>query len=178
MILDEILDEEEEIAAEREAEAARLGAQILGLPIRELPTLREPVCVTPSTSLWQAIERMNELSVGCVLVEDGGRLCGIFTERDVLTKVVGQDLDLERTCIADFMTREPEVLSPDDRVSFALNKMSVGGFRHVPLVDEQGRPAGVVSMRNIVDYMVELFRTEILNLPPSPRQLLRSREGA
>ena len=105
-------------------------------------------------------------------------MCGIFTERDVLTKVVGKPLDLDRTPVLALMTPDPEVLSPDDRVSFALNKMTVGGFRHVPLVDEQGRPAGVVSMRNIVDYMVELFRTEVLNLPPSPRQLVHAREGA
>jgi CBS domain-containing protein len=177
-MLDEILDEEEEIIAEREAEAARLGAQILGLPIRELPTLREPVCVGPEVSLRRAIELMNESRVGCVLVQKEGRLCGIFTERDVLTKVVGRNIDLDRTAIAEFMTAEPEVLLPDDRVSYALNKMTVGGFRHVPLVDEHGRPAGVVSMRNIVDYMVELFRTEVLNLPPSPRQLVSAREGA
>lgn len=177
-MFDEILDEEDEIAAEREAEAARLGAQILGLPIRELPTLRDPVCVVLDAPLREAVQRMSESNVGCVLVVKEGRLCGIFTERDVLTKVVGKPLDLDRTPVLALMTPDPEVLSPDDRVSFALNKMTVGGFRHVPLVDEQGRPAGVVSMRNIVDYMVELFRTEVLNLPPSPRQLVHAREGA
>lgn len=177
-MFDEMLDEEDEIMAERDAEAARLGAQILGLPIRELPTLRAPVCVELQAPLREAVERMSDSNVGCVLVVEGGRLCGIFTERDVLTKVVGKVVDLERTPLARFMTPDPEVLSPDDRVSFALNKMTVGGFRHVPLVDDEGRPAGVVSMRNIVDYMVELFRTEVLNLPPSPRQLMRAREGA
>jgi CBS domain-containing protein len=121
---------------------------------------------------------MNESGVGCVLVEDNGRLCGIFTERDVLTKVVGQPVDLDREPVERFMTPDPECLSPDDRVSYALNKMAVGGFRHIPLVDDEGRPAGVVSMRNIVDYMVELFRTEVLNLPPLPRQVSRAREGA
>jgi CBS domain-containing protein len=177
-MLEEIFAEEEEIAAEREAEAARLGAQILGLPIRELSTLRPPVCVGRAVSVRSAIDRMNESGVGCVLVEDNGRLCGIFTERDVLTKVVGQPVDLDREPVERFMTPDPECLSPDDRVSYALNKMAVGGFRHIPLVDDEGRPAGVVSMRNIVDYMVELFRTEVLNLPPLPRQVSRAREGA
>ncbi len=176
-MLDEIFSEEEEIQAEREAEAARLGAQVLGLPIKELSTLKPPVCVAQGTSLRVAIERMNESGVGCVLVEDQGRLCGIFTERDVLTKVVGKPFDLDSEQVQTFMTPDPEVLSPDDRVSFALNLMTVGGFRHVPLVDKEGRPAGVVSMRNVVDYMVEVFRTEVLNLPPSPRHLVHSREG-
>ncbi|MCX8073136.1 MAG: CBS domain-containing protein [Candidatus Binatia bacterium] len=176
-MLDEIFAEEEEIQAEREAEAARLGAQILGLPIRELSTLKPAVCLPREATLREAIGRMNASGVGCVLVEDGGRLCGIFTERDVLTKVVGKPIDLDREPVDQFMTPEPETLSPEDRVSFALNLMTVGGFRHVPLVDEAGRPAGVVSMRNVVDYMVELFRTEVLNLPPSPRHLVHTREG-
>ena len=59
-MFDEILDEEDEIAAEREAEAARLGAQILGLPIRELPTLRDPVCVVLDAPLREAVQRMSE----------------------------------------------------------------------------------------------------------------------
>ena len=56
--------------------------------------------------------------------------------------------------------------------------MSVGGFRHIPVVDDDGRPLGVVSMRNVVDYMVDLLRTDVLNLPPSPRSIVRGREGA
>jgi CBS domain-containing protein len=177
-MLDEILQEEEAIAAEREADAARLGAAILQLPIRELPTLRDVVCVAPDTTVRTAVECMNSHRLGCVLVEENERLVGIFTERDVLTKIVGGNLDADATRMDSVMTRDPESLAPDDRVSFALNMMTVGGFRHIPLVDQDGRAAGVVSMRNVVDYMVELFRTEVMNLPPSPRQLLQTREGA
>jgi CBS domain-containing protein len=175
---DEIIREEEAIAEERAADAARLGALILNQPIRELATLRPAVCLPPATSLRTAIDRMNESSVGCVLVEEDGQLVGIFTERDVLTKVAGVGIDVDRTPLARLMTRDPESLSPDDRITFALNRMSVGGFRHIPLVDDDGRPVGVVSMRNVVDYMVDLFRTEVLNLPPQPGQFARAREGA
>lgn len=177
-MLDEILQEEEAIAEERETDAARLGAAILQLPICELPTLRDAVCVAPTASVRTAIECMNSHSLGCVLVEDKDRLVGIFTERDVLTKIVGTGADIDATPVSEVMTEDPETLSPDDKVSFALNKMTVGGFRRIPLIDEEGRAAGVVSMRNVVDYMVELFRTEVLNLPPSGRQLLHDREGA
>jgi len=176
-MLDEIILEEEAIADERAADAARLGAAILHQPIRALATLKPAICVRPSTGVRTAIERMNQGGVGCVLVEDGGRLCGIFTERDVLTKVVGTTLDIDRTTVDAVMTRDPEALSPDNRVTYALNKMSVGGFRHIPLVDDAGRPLGVVSMRNVVDFMVELFQREVLNLPPEPRPF-RAREGA
>ena len=174
---EEIILEEEAIADERAAEAARLGTMILNLPIREVATLKPALCVRPDTSLRSAIEQMNQHSVGCVLIEQGGRLLGILTERDVLTRVVGTGVDLDQTRVDAMMTSNPEVLSPDDRVAYALNKMSIGGFRHIPLVVDGVRPVGVVSMRNVVDYMVDLFRTEILNLPPEPGNA-RTREGA
>jgi CBS domain-containing protein len=175
---EDIILEEEAIADERAAAAVRLGAAILHQPIRELATLRPAICVPPTMTVRAAIDRMNHDGVGCVLVEDRGRLIGIFTERDVLTKIVGTSMDLERSTVDSLMTRDPEALSPDDRVSYALNKMSVGGFRHIPLVDDDGRPIGVVSMRNVVDYIVDLFGTEVLNLPPSPRHSAHAREGA
>jgi CBS domain-containing protein len=175
---DDIVLEEEAIANERAAEAARLGAMILHQPIRALATLRPAICVPPTASVRQAIERMNEYSAGCVLVEEGGRLIGIFTERDVLTRIAVSGVDVDRTSVDVVMTREPESLGPEDRVTYALNKMSVGGFRHIPLVDDDGRPVGVVSMRNVVDYMVDLFRTEVMNVPPEPRNIARAREGA
>src|SRR5689334_10506048 len=126
-MMDDAVTEEEAIAQEREADAARLGAAILHEPIRELATLQEPVSVAPTTTLRAAIERMNAKSAGCVLVEDSGRLVGIFTERDVLKKIAAATVDLDRTTVATLMTRDPEALSPDDRVSYALNKMSGGG---------------------------------------------------
>jgi CBS domain-containing protein len=173
-----VIEEEEAIADERAADAARIGAAILGQPIRELATLKPVVCVPAVATVRVAVERMNHANSGCVLVEDGGRLVGIFTERDVLTKVVGTGLNVDQTRVGILMTRHPETLSPDDQVAYALNMMSVGGFRHIPLVDEAGRPVGLVSMRNVVDYMVELFPSEVLNLPPSPQRVPLAREGA
>lgn len=170
--------EEETIADERSKEARRLGTAILQRPIRGLSTLKAPLCVAPETTVRDAIERMSQGRVGCVLVESGGRLVGVFTERDVLTRVVGKGLDAARTSVEAVMTSDPECLSLDDGVPFALNKMSLGGFRHIPLIDEQGRPTGVVAMRNIVDYIVDLFPREVLNLPPSTRIGARTREGA
>jgi CBS domain-containing protein len=175
---EDIILEEEAIADERAVEVPRLGAAILHQPIRELATLRPAICVPLNTRVRAAVDRMNQGGVGCVLIEDGGRLVGIFTERDVLTKIVGTSIDIDRSTVDELMTSDPETLRADDRVSYALNKMSVGGFRHVPLVDDEGRPVGVVSMRNVVDYIVDLFGTEVLNLPPSPRHSAHAREGA
>jgi signal-transduction protein with cAMP-binding, CBS, and nucleotidyltransferase domain len=147
-------------------------------PIRTLNP-GPPVTVAPATAMAEAVDLMKKRGIGCVLVVDGGRLTGIVTERDVLLKVVGSGRDLQTTAVADFMTPDPEALRPQDGIAFALNKMSVGGFRHVPLVDDCQRPVGVVSMRMIVDYLVEFFPREVLNLPSEPgKDLAREREGA
>jgi CBS domain-containing protein len=176
---EQIILEEEAIAEEQALDLSRLGTEITARPIGELPTLRPPMCVQPTVSVRHAIERMNRQNVGCVLVEKDGLLIGVFTERDVLTKIVPGAMNIDATRVSDVMTPDPECLTPDDRIAYALNKMSVGGFRHVPLVDAEGRPVGVLAMRDIVDFIVDLFPNEVLNLPPAPQLgVAREREGA
>ena len=175
-----IILEEELIAEERAIEAARLGAAISKRPIRKLLTLRPPVCVPPRASVREAITGMNEHRTGCVLViEADGHLAGVFTERDVLTKIVAREIDIDATSVAEVMTADPECLTLDDGIAYALNMMSLGGFRHIPLVDSVRRPTGLVAMRDIVDYIVDMFPEAVLNLPPSPAHgIARAREGA
>jgi CBS domain-containing protein len=176
---EQIILEEETIAEEQARHLARLGVEVTAQPIRGLPTLREAVCVRPGATVRSAIDDMNEHRVGCVLVEERGRLVGVFTERDVLRKIAPGGIDIDRTLVAEVMTRDPECLTLDDGVAYALNKMSVGGFRHVPLVDHEGRPVGIVAMRDIVDFIVDLFPNQVLNLPPAPGlDVARTREGA
>lgn len=173
------ITDEEKIAEERAVDAARLGAAITKRPIRALQTLKSPVWVGPGASIRRAVDVMNERGVGCVLVVDEGRLVGIFTERDVLRRVVSQGFALDTTPVGQVMTPDPECLTLDDGIAYALNLMSDGGFRRIPLVDGDGRPTGVVTMRNIVDYIVDLFPHEVLNLPPHPGlAVAREREGA
>ena len=138
-----------------------------------------PVTVALGTTIGEAVRRMNERRIGCVLVVDGERLAGIVTERDVLRKVVEQRLPIEDTPVERIMTADPEVLRPEHELVFALNRMSVGGYRHLPLVDRDGRPVGIVSMRNFIDYIVECFKDKVLTIPPDPDNLSGSdREGA
>jgi CBS domain-containing protein len=173
------IDEEEDIAEERAVDAARLGAAITKRPVRALPTLRAPLRVAPSASIRQAVELMNERGLGCVLAVEDDRLVGIFTERDVLRKVIPRGRDVDRTSVGEVMTRDPECLTLEDGIAYALNLMSDGGFRHIPLVDAEGRPTGVVAMRDVVDYIVDMFPNDVRNLPPSPNLgIAREREGA
>lgn len=176
---DEYLREEEEIAEERALEGARFGAGMAKRLIRSLTTLKPLVSVGPAASVREAAKVMDDGGVGCVLVVEAERLVGIFTERDVLGKVVAGGRDPETTTVRDVMTPDPECLTLDDAVGYALNLMSDHGFRRIPLIDAAGRPTGVVTMRNIVVNLVELIPSDVRNLPPRPTlQNTREREGA
>ena len=114
-----------------------------------------------------AVNAMNAHHIGCVLVQKDDRLIGIFTERDVLRRVIFRDGNREWK-VEDVMTRDPTTLSPDASVAFALNKMSVDGYRHIPIVDPAGKAIGVISIKDIVKLMVDTFPEGVLNLPPNP----------
>ena len=95
-----------------------------------------------------------------VLVVDAGVLVGIFTEKDFLNRVVAAELLPGETRVGEVMTPSPEVLGPDHSVALAINRMAIGGFRNVPIVDEHGRPLGLLSVRDVVDHLAEIFESE------------------
>jgi signal-transduction protein with cAMP-binding, CBS, and nucleotidyltransferase domain len=146
-----------------------LTEDILGEPISNL----EPhiaVSFHVDATVDDAVLAMNQKSIGCVLVTDGDALIGIFTERDVMRRIVGRGYNLAKLRLGDYMTPNPETLSPNDPIAFALNRMSVGGYRHVPLVDDAGGPIRIISIIDVVRFLVEHFPKSVLNLPPQPRQ--------
>jgi CBS domain-containing protein len=127
----------------------------------------EPIAVSASASVADAVQRMMAGRRAAVLVVDGeGKLSGIFTERDVLTRVVARGLDPQRTELEQVMTRDPEALAVGDRVAYAVNQMSVAGHRTIPLVDGDRRPVGVVTVNHIIKWMAALFPEVVLNLRP------------
>jgi CBS domain-containing protein len=147
----------------------------LGLPISKLMP-RDPVLIESTATVAQAVQVMNVNHTGCVLVQEHGRLVGIFTERDVISKVFGL-ADCHSVSVSAVMTRDPEVLESKDELAFALNRMSVGGYRHIPIV-EKGKPVGVLSVRDIVHFLADLHPEGIVNLPPSPDSaIFRSVDG-
>jgi CBS domain-containing protein len=165
-------DDELDGYSEFEEKEAAITHGLMTAPIRALDP-RAPVCVAPDATLAQAVARMNEEKIGALLVEDQGKLVGIFTERDVLTRVAGRGLDFTRFQVREFMTADPEALSLDHKLAYALNKMVIGGYRHVPLVEADGRPVGMISVRDVVEFIVERFPDDVLNLPPDPAHEMR-----
>jgi CBS domain-containing protein len=152
--------EEQQIGRERAQSEARLASlAVLQRRMRELlPTLPPAV----------ALGRMRQKHLSCVLVVEHGQLVGVFTERDVVTKVAATPLDVDHVPLRDVMAPDPECLQLDDTLVYALYQMHHGASRHVPVVDEQRQPTALVSMQEIIDELVAAFPQELLNLPPSP----------
>lgn len=157
-------------------EARRLGEAVLGATIETLEP-QPAVSVPARASVREAIEAMLDRGIGAVLVlDERGRVQGIFTERDVMRRVALSGAALDRP-VAELMTPSPECLGLQDGVVFALNRMIVGGFRHVPIVDDADAPVAVLSLREVVAFIVSLLPARALNLPPEPRLEARSTDG-
>ena len=158
---------------EREEES--LGQAILDASIRDLEpkpagTLRE------MATIRTAVQLMLEEKLGAIIVERDGQPVGIFTERDLMRRVVAAGIGLDRA-LEEVMTPDPETLGLDDGMAYALNRMTVGGFRNIPIVDENGALVGIVSQREVVDYIVSLLPSHVINLPPLPDLEARSEDG-
>jgi predicted transcriptional regulator len=169
---------DEDLRYDEEPPRKVLDTTIFQEPIKILHRRAGHVGVPLGTSVGEAARVMKEHRIGCVLVEDGGKLVGVFTERDVLSKLVGTGCDPAKVVVDGVMTRNPETLGPEDPIAFALQLMSVGGFRHIPLVDAERHPVGILSVKDIVEYLAEQFPREILNIPPEPGKHARVPEGA
>jgi CBS domain-containing protein len=109
--------------------------------------------VTPQTSIGDAIARMNQRRIGSVVVMEGDRMAGIFTERDVLTRVVPQQLDPRRTPVGEVMTRQPVTISPTTTVQEAMVVMTEQRKRHLPVL-QGGKVVGMLSIGDVTRWMV------------------------
>jgi CBS domain-containing protein len=126
--------------------------------------LKEPYTVKSDTLLGRCIQMMQNRCCGSVLViSDTGKIVGIFTERDCLLKVMGRGIDLESATVSQFMTPNPVCERPEASIAFALNLMSNGGFRHIPIIDQDGIPIGIVSVKDVVDHIVNKMLGAITN---------------
>jgi CBS domain-containing protein len=131
--------------------ATTFRGRLLGERLDKLD-MAPPEIVDASVVVDEAIRRMHDKAIDCVLVVEGGRLVGIFTDRDAVLKVAGTKAGGQP--ISSVMTHDPVVLRHDETIAVALNKMAVGGFRHIPIV-EDGRPTGVVSARDVFHHLAE-----------------------
>jgi CBS domain-containing protein len=135
-----------------------------------------PTCVEPGDSVREVMSRMKRDASGSALVCRDGVLVGIFTERDALRLMAERtnwDAPIERV-----MTPNPVALRTSDTVGEAIQRMSAGSYRHLPIVDDQGKPLGMLKAAGIMHYLVEHFPKAVYNQPPVAQVVMQQREGA
>ena len=133
------------------------------------------VCLQPSTPLSEAIERMKEDEGGCAIICEGRRVVGIFTERDLLTKIIGEQVEMASP-VSQWMTPAVETLTPDGTIGDAVRVMNEKGYRNIPVVKD-GELVGSVSVFDVITYLAESYPKETMNLPPVPAQVMDTQEG-
>jgi CBS domain-containing protein len=133
------------------------------------------VCIEPSTPLRQAIEVIKQDEGGCAIVCEGDRVVGIFTERDLLTKIIGEQIDLHDP-VSNWMSPAVSTLTLDATIGDAVDMMNAKSFRNIPLVRD-GKLVGSISVFDVISYLAESYPKATMNLPPSPNQIMDSTDG-
>jgi len=138
--------------------------------VRTVMERKKLLTAPPETTVSKAAELMARRKVGAIMVVDHESLVGIFTERDVVFRVIAQGRDAQTTRLAEVMTTAPQTVDPDKSFGYALLMMHENGFRHVPVI-ENGKVIGIVSARNALDPDLEEFVAETQRR----KQILRER---
>lgn len=177
--MNDYIDEELKIASEQDGEKSKsLSTEVFNLPIKDLG-LKKPLCVSENSKVLEVCSLMKKSNIGSVLVTDSdNKLCGIFTERDLLMKVIVDESEFNQRPISDYMTRSPISLREEDKIAYAMNNMHVGGYRHVPIIDSDNYPVGIISIKDVMSFILDYFPDEVLNLTGEPFRGPVSREGA
>lgn len=136
----------------------------------------EPLATTPDASVADVMRLLRAQKTAAVLICEGDTLVGVFTERDALRLMANAE-DLQRP-ISEVMSTGLVTLGREAKLGEAIEQMAKGGYRHLPIVDEEGRPTGLVGAPGIVHYLVDHFPETIYNLPPGGSQTSSEREGA
>lgn len=179
MLYDSAIDEElAQMDQDLETSKKVLEASEILVPLRQL--MRDCVTIDIGANTQDAIDLLIQNHIGAASVVEDGILRGIFGERDLLRKVLNKDVgDLTKIPVTQFMKEDPKTAKPDDMLDTGVLYMARGRFRHLPIVDEKQQPIGMVSIRDVISYLVDSYPHEVLTLPPNPvRDALKAREGA
>ncbi len=129
--------------------------------VSELP-VHPPVEILPTATVGEALSVMVGQGIGCVLIVEDEKLVGIFSERDALIRI-GVDAELKKDSpISEFMTANPAIISAEDKIAFALHRMDIGGYRHLPIMDGE-KPVSLISIRDLLTYITEHHATSVSN---------------
>jgi CBS domain-containing protein len=174
----EFLDEEQTIMEERQKENRPiLTVSTFGEPLAEL-RMPKVVCLNQNATLEECVQTMQAKKIGSVvLVNTQDEIVGIFTERDLLMKVVGKVPDLKKHKVKEYMTFDPMTLMPHDSIATVMHNMDIGGFRHVPIINQDGQVISLVSVKDILSFIIDRLPAEIINVPGIPYRGPALRDG-
>ena len=113
------------------------------------------ITVAPTTPIREVIQTLVDNRIGCLIVEEDGHAVGIFSERDALLKLGTDAAELGDRPVSEFMTKNPQSLDDNAKIAFAVQRMDLGGYRHIPIVDENTDLEGIISVRDILRYLSE-----------------------
>lgn len=116
---------------------------------------KKPITVAATTPLSDVLRLMVERGIGCVVVAEGDSAVGIFSERDALLKINTEVASKSARPVSEFMTASPQTLVADAKIAFAVQRMDLGGYRHLPIVGKDGELVGIISARDILRYLTE-----------------------
>jgi CBS domain-containing protein len=126
---------------------------LLTAPISDLLTGADLLVASPEDTIQKIVKIFQEQKKNCVLVYKKKKLVGILSNRDILWRVTGKYQDLSKVKVEDVMTRNPEWVRASDPISFVVNKMAMGGFRHVPVLDDDGAPLSIILIKDVLAYL-------------------------
>lgn len=178
--MDELVEEEELDRLSDPCDADEQGMidiSVLNRPLARLVS-KPAISVDVRQTVGEALQLMRKHEYGAVCVTEGGVLAGILTERDMVMRVFGVlDQPLART-VRDVMTPAPTALQSTDEIVYACHNLHVGGYRHLPVVDAQGHPETIVSIKDVFRYLLGFFQREVASVTPEPYRGPVAREGA
>ncbi|MCO6432459.1 MAG: CBS domain-containing protein [Deltaproteobacteria bacterium] len=130
-------------------------------------SLPAPMTAKIGDSVEQVVRMIASNRTGCVvIVNESGKLAGILSERDCVMKLLDWEKAHAKEPIEKYMTRDPVAQQPDCTIAFALHLMSQGGFRHLPIVDAHNHPIALLSVKDVMDHIVQCFTDDLLNFDP------------
>lgn len=173
------LKEEQQIMKEQD-QVRSLTNEVFEAPVEELRMPRA-IAMNEKSNISDVVKMMQKKRIGSIiLTDDEGILSGIVTERDILLKVVGifDKAELEKTPISKVMTEEPQTLRAGDEIAYVMNNMHAGGYRHIPIVNQEGEPLSIISIKDVLTYILDFFPSDVLNMVGEPYRGPKQREGA
>lgn len=159
---------EDELRLMRDAAASQeMTSDVFLQPIKRLFS-KDALCVDVAQTVGDAIDLMRRNAFGAVVVTRAGKVAGIITERDLLVRIIGVVKDFAELPVSKAMTPDPITLRIDDPIVYVMHNMQVGGYRHVPVVDDENRPVSIVSIKDVVRFVLGYFPRDVYNLTSEP----------